>query len=896
MTTLPAPARWLIHRLVPEDWRESVAGDLGEERARRQARGERAGSIWVTGAAARVAVSLAIERRHVRTGGHPRERRPVMDGLMADLRHAVRALRAHPGYTAIAALTLTLGIGANAAVFNLANWLVFRPLPGVRAQDRLVAIGFGTPEGVRGGVSFVDFETLRAGTPALKALAAYQLLALHVAPGGGVPQRVDAEIATGAYFDVLDGAIALGRGWTADESANPGAPPVAVISHRLWTRGFAGTPDVIGRTLTVNSHSFTVVGVTTRAFHGASRTDATDVWVPLAQHRLAVPQFPKTLLTNRQSRLLFGLSGRLSDGQTVEVAAAQLDAARAGISAANPSDTRMAKWRFEVLPGVESRPWIRGRLSRSMTLLLGIVSLLLVLTCANVGNLMLARATARRGEVATRVALGASRLRVARLLGAESLVLSLLSAALAVAFTWGTAIALEGTVIMQGLPPLDRAQLDLRVLAYALAVSVGVACLAGVLPAFSFWKVEVSSALREAGRSQSAGRRRLRHALTTAQVAVSMVLLLGATLLTRSMLTRLAIDPGFDLASVLTFSVEPGLQGYGPRQEAFYRDLLDRVRAIPGVRGAGLAWLQPFSQGAGDTSFRLEGAPADQQLSAEFNSVSPGFFTALGLPIVAGRDFTDIEFQRTEEAGGGVVIITESLARRTFGTSPAIGRRIVMTFPEGRVRTVVGVVRDTRQRRVTTVSTEMLFEPFGQSFKTGWASVLVGLNGAEAPTVSAIRQRVAAIDPTLPIYNVERLDRSFRKQFADDLLIVQLTSAFSVLAMLLAAIGLHGVLARSVADRTREFGIRAALGATPGGLATLVSAEAIRVLAAGVGLGLFASWWLVRFIEARLFGITPLDAVSILTAVALVSLVTLLSSAPAARRAAKLDAASMLKT
>jgi predicted permease len=387
----------------------------------------------------------------------------------------------------------------------------------------------------------------------------------------------------------------------------------------------------------------------------------------------------------------------------------------------------------------------------------------------------------------------------------------------------------------------------------------------------------------------------LRHVLTTAQVAMSVLLLLGAALLTRSMMTRLAIDPGFDPSAVLTFSVEPGLQRDQTRQEAFYRELVDRVRAIPGVRGAGLVWLQPFSQGAGDAEFRPEGAAADSQVSAEFNGVSPGFFAALGLPILQGRDFTGEEFLRDDETGSGVVIITESLARKAFAQTPAVGRRIVMRYPESRVRTVVGVVRDTRQRRVTTVSPEMLFEPFGQSFPSGWASVLVGLDGAEGPIVAEIRRRVAAIDPTLPIYNVERLDRAFAKQFADDLLISRLTTAFSILAMLLAAAGLHGVLARSVADRTREFGVRAALGATPRGLAGLISREATSVLAAGVALGLTAGLWLARYIEARLFGVTPLDAISIVTAVALVSLVTLLSSAPAARRAARLDTAALLK-
>ena len=900
MPPLPTLARWLVDRLIPEEWRDSVAGDLMEERLRRRASGRTSGPIWTVTAAARVAYALARERRGTPRQGAEIVNRISIDGVIADFKQAARGLRANRAHTAMAVLTLALGIGANAAVFNLANWLIFRPLPGVQAQERLVAVGFGTPEGARGGISFIDYEAIRDGTPALEAFSGFQSFALHVArdgaQNGGTARRLDAEVVTGSYFDVLSGAVTRGRGFTASEGTDAGQPPVVVVSHRIWTRDFAGAADVLGRTILVNGHPFTVIGVTARGFHGASRTGAVDLWVPIAQHRQAIPQFPRTLLTNRQSRVLFGLIGRLRQGSSADIAAAQIEAARAGIAARESGDSRIAKWRFTVYPGVEARPWIRERLTRAIVLLLGTVGLLLVLTCANVGNLMLARAASRRSEIATRVALGASRFRVMRLLSAESLLLSGVAALLAVAFAWGTAAALEGTVVMQGLPPLDRAQVDLRVLGYAIALSIVVACAAGLLPAFSLSRVDVSSALHEAGRSQTVGRRRLRHALTTTQVAVSLVLLLGAALLTRSMITRLAIDPGFDPASVLTFSVEPGLQGYsGTRRVTFYRDLLDRVRSVPGVRAAGLAWLQPFSQGASDTSFHLEGTPAETAVSAEHNAVSAGFLAALGVSILEGRDFSEDEFQRPDDKGGGVVIVSESLARRLSDSAPIVGRRIVMTYPEGRVRTIVGVVRDTRQRRVATVSTEMLFEPFGQSFATGWASVLVGLSGSSDAVSSEIPRRVAAIDPTLPIYDLERLDRSFRKQFADDILVMQLTVVFSVLAMALAAVGLHGVLARTVADRRREFGIRAALGATPGGLAGLVSREAAAVLIAGAVLGLGTGWWLVRFIEARLFGITPLDPASILFALLLVSVVTLASSLPAARRAARLDAAALLK-
>jgi predicted lysophospholipase L1 biosynthesis ABC-type transport system permease subunit len=308
--------------------------------------------------------------------------------------------------------------------------------------------------------------------------------------------------------------------------------------------------------------------------------------------------------------MLFGLIGRLSPGANARVATDQAEAVRASLAEAYPDDRRLESWSFEVTAGLESRPWVRDRLERAMALLMGIVGLLLVLTSANVANLMLGRAVGRRGEIATRLALGASRLRVARLLLVESALLSMLAGAMAVAVTIGVGRLLEGTTVLAGVPALARAELDWRVLGFAVGVSALVAAVAGVFPALAGSRVRAAVTLREAGRSQTASRRRLRRALCTAQVVVSITLLVGAGLLARSMSARMALDPGFDPSRVLAFSVEPGLQGYGPRQEVFYRDLIDRVRVTPGVRAAGLAWLRPFSRNAADTAFKPEGAAA----------------------------------------------------------------------------------------------------------------------------------------------------------------------------------------------------------------------------------------------------------------------------------------------
>jgi hypothetical protein len=312
------------------------------------------------------------------------------------------------------------------------------------------------------------------------------------------------------------------------------------------------------------------------------------------------------------------------------------------------------------------------------------------------------------------------------------------------------------------------------------------------------------------------------------------------------------------------------------------------------VRSAGLAWLRPYSQGAADTAFKRSGGDGGE-ISAPSNMISSGYFAALGLSIVAGRDFTDEEFQRPDAGGGGVVILTESLARRAFPDGVAVGRQIVMSHPEGRLRTVVGVVRDTKQRQVLRDSGDMYFEPFGQTFPSGWASLVVGLDAPADLVADRLRSMVREIDGTLPVYDVTPLDTAIRQQFADDMLVMRLTLTFAALATIVAAVGLYGVLARSLAERRREFGIRTALGAAPARLARHLTREAATMLAAGLAIGLPASVWLARFVDSRIFGISRLDPLAYAAATLLLAAVMLVASVPAARRAAKLDPADVLR-
>jgi len=815
-----------------------------------------------------------------------------MSGVGSDIAHALRGLRAHRGYAAAAVLMLALGIGANAAVFSLGNWLLLRPIPGVQDPGGLVTLTYALGDGTL-AVSVPLLRSLESGASGLSGLTGYQQQPMNVTPvGGGSPRRLVADVVWGNYFSVLLEGMARGRSFTVAEGRDPGGDPAVVISDRFWRDDLGGDPGVVGRTLLVNGEPFTIVGVATHGFHGASRTSATDLWVPISQYGRVMPEYPATLFSNPRAGFFRVLVGRMRAGVTAAVVASQADAVQAALKTANPTDTRLQRLRFVVRPGIDTNPWVRARLTSSLSLLMGIATLLLALTCANVANLVLGRSIGRRAEIATRLALGASRARVARLLLAESAVLACLASGVALAVVWIAARALEGTVVLQGVPPLERAEMDWRVMAFALLASGVAAVGAGVVPAFSSSRVDLQGALREHGRSQTVARGRLRRVLTVAQVAVSLTLVAGAFLLARSMATRHAIDPGFDPSRVLVFSVEPRLPGYDDaRKMTFYRDLIDRVREVPGVRFAGVSLLQPYSQTMNDVGYWAENRP-DQKVDAEFNPVTSGFFEALGLRFVSGRDFAPSDVLTNTDMEGPA-IINESAARKLFGETPAAGRRIVLAYPKNAVRVVVGVVSDMRQRSFMQPPEPMLFEPFNGA--SDWATIVVGLGERPAAVVPRLQQAVAADDPRVPIFGVTTLGDAIDAQLADNILVTRLTMVFAVLATLLAAVGLYGVLARGVAERRREFSIRAALGAGPAAMAQLVSGDALRVTAMGVACGLAAATWLTRFLKTYLYGVGRLDPLALAGAVGLLAVVALVATLVPARRAATVDPAAELK-
>jgi predicted permease len=821
---------------------------------------------------------------------------PGRAGLGADLRQAVRSLLTHPGYALVCLATLSLGIGANAATFTMANWLLFRPIPGVREPSALVTIVHATGDlANRSPISIPDTDAIAAGTPALSGVAGFAdlggALAVTAAVPGQSPQRVEAEAVSANYFTVLDVPLSAGRAFSDAEGRDQSLAPVAVVSDWFFETSLHGDPRTLDRTILINDRAVAVVGVAARGFRGARLTQGVDVWLPVAQRPIAVPAGGPAALSSRRTGVFFALVGRVRPGQTIDAVRQQVRAVEAGLVTAHPSDRRFDRRHLSALDGLQPFGTDPAVLAETLRLLLAFSGLLFLLACANVGNAVLARAATRGTEIATRLALGASRARVARMLLVESLLLSLVSGAAALAVAWGVAAAMKGSVLLAGATPLGHAELDWRV----ILLGVGLAALATL--ATALWPVLATtrlraSALRAGASSSPLGSRTLQRGLMVLQVALSVVLLIGATLLVRSVSAKLSVSPGFDDARVLTFAIDPPRDASRP-PAVIARDVIDRVREVPGVRSASRAFLPPFYSGV-EARIVLKADLAAEPVTAMLNSVDDHFFAAIGLPIVAGRAFTRAELASTAPAGQAPVILTESLARRLFGARAAVGA-FVLTPNDGRQQ-VVGVVRDTRQRQLLSDdSADVAFRPFQSNFATPWTTMVVGVSSPTVDMWPQLRAAVERAEPTLAIFNTLSARDGIRGEFVEDLLIMRLTVIFGALALAMAVAGLYGVMARRVGEREREFGVRAALGANPAKLAAHLAVEAAGILLVGAAIGLAAGAWSSRFLESRLYGLSRLDALSFAGALAVVAVAMTVAAVPASRRAAAVDPARTLR-
>jgi predicted permease len=808
--------------------------------------------------------------------------------MWGDLRYAWRQIARSPGFATLAVIMLGLGIGATTTIFSVINALFLRPPAQVGEPERLVAIFTSDFSGPAFGTSsHPDYVDFAAGAPALTAIAATSPRPFSVAIGGE-SFRTLGEMVSDNYFAVLGVPLAAGSGLVSGASETQ-----AVISHGLWKRLFSGDRGVIGRTLRLSGQTFTISGVASAGFSGSIRGVRMEVWTSLRAARVLDPS--DDMLVERGDRGL-SLVGRLRDGATVEEARGQLAVVAARLHRAYPerwTDVTGKSRRVTVLSEEEARifPSIRGPVTQFLGLLMGVAGLVLVVCCANLANLLLARATVRRRELAVRLALGGGRARLVRQLLTEGLVLAILGGTAGVALALWTADALSAFRPPLPVPVALEFPLDGRILLFSLSVSAATVVLSALVPALRATRLDAATALR-GDLSAGSGSRwlGLRDALVVGQVAVSLVVLAGAGLFLTSLRNATRLDPGFRPEGLALLQLELGIQGYdSARGQAFYAELERRARALPGVETVGLAQLLPLGLSGQRRGVKVEGYTQAPGEDMEFgtNTVSAGYFATMGIEIVRGRGFEPSDRAGTK----AVAVVNESFARRFWPGENPVGRR----FSTGKfgLREIVGVARDGKYRSLSEEPQPHFYQPFAQAYEPDM--VLVARSATDARALLAPLLREAhALDPELPVEGStmeEHLGLAVLPQRIGSVVL----GSFGAITALLAALGLYGVMSYVVSQRTREIGIRVALGARASHVRLLVLRRALVVTLAGVGIGLAAAAATARLLGAFLVNVSPSDPVTLLSATGLFAAVALLASWVPARRAAAVDPVRALR-
>ncbi len=800
-----------------------------------------------------------------------------LEDLWQDLRYGARMLLKNPGFTLVAVLTLALGIGANTAIFSVVNAVLLRPLPYAN-PDRLVAASpyRNATDGYT--VLSPDFLNWRAQSQSFERIAAYTSGTADLT-GSGEPERLTAGLVSAELFSTLGVTPALGRGFTAAED-QPNGAPVVILSHGLWQRRFGGDPQLIGRAITLDGQSRTVIGVTPPGFQFPAELD---VWLPLA------------LDTNGSGkRMVFvNVVGRLKPGMTPEAARSDLTAILRRMSPSFPNNNSDVQVRV-----IKLHERLVGDAQRALSALFGAVAFVLLIACANVANLLLARASARRKEMAIRAAVGAGRLRLVRQLLAESLLLSLVGGAAGLLLaTWGVKLLVR--MNPDGVARLPESNVDGRVMVFNCVVAVLTGLLAGVFPALQASKTDVNETLKaqSAMRPNGGGARRTLPSLMIAEIALSLVLAVGAGLMVKSFMRLLAVPKGFNPEGVLTLVLSPGRAKYppgSPQLRAYYEEALASAQAMPGVKSASLTSFLPL---AGRTfrkmGFQIEGrGPIEGEF--EVNCISPDHFGTMGLEMRSGRPITD------QDGAGApqVTVINETFARRFFPGENPIGRRLLFGQTP---KTIVGVAGDTRQFGLDQEVEPEIYTSFLQDGSYAMRLVVRAASGQSsgaglAGLAVAIRNQIRDLEPNEPVNQVISMDRRLSDSVAQRRYQALLFGAFAAAALIIATVGIYGVISYSVGQRTHEIGIRMALGAQSGDVLQMLIGQGMRLTLIGVALGVSAALGLTRVIESMLFKVSATDPVTFALITLLLVFVALIACYIPARRATKVDPLAALRT
>jgi predicted permease len=885
MARLSRVALAIIRAAVHRQDREWILGDTLEEYgAVRGARGSRAADRWLLAEAARIvlrAPRARWPRRQVR-GQPPRPKDALMQTWLYDTRYALRVLSRAPGFALASVATLALGIGASATVFSVVRGVVLEPLP-YAAPDRLVRVFDSSAEQPKFPMSPANFKDYRDGVGAFEALAAYEREDLQI--GGERPEQLRGMRVTPGFFTLLGWRPALGRDFRAGEE-RPGQDDVAILSDGLWRRRFGADPAIVGRTVRFSDRPFVIVGVMPPGFQhvgGTYRTyghgNTVDVWWVRTLNPVPTP-------FDRNAHFL-NVVGRVREGVTIEQARAELAAASARLAATLPN--RNGGWGVALVP---LRDEILGSAASTLGLLLGAVQLVLLLACVNVAGLLLGRATERTREIGVRAALGATRARLVGQLVVESLVLAVAGGALGIALAAAAVRALP-LVATAGTPRLHAVSVDWTVAAYAAGVSALTALLFGLAPALHLARARSSDTLKGGGRGTvGAGHRTARGILVAAEIAVAFVLVVGASLLVRSFARLSATDHGFEPRGVLTARFSLPAARYPDRASgaAFYQRLRARILSLPGVEEAGLATDLPWTGYDENTAFGIVGRtfPQGEGPEARFHMATPGYFRALRVPVLAGRDLAEGDVATAP----AVVVVNERLARRYWGgAQAALGVRLELW---GRERAVVGVVGDIKDTPWAGEAEPALYFPQAQQ---SFGDILLAVRASGDPNalVEPITRAVRDLDPALPLANVAPLDRVAGDVLSARRFLLALVGAFAVTALALAVVGVYGMMAHAVGARVQEFGVRQALGATRADIGRIVLRSGAAIGLAGAAGGILLGVATTRLLAASLYGISPLDPLTFATVAVLLVAAALVASLVPARRATRVDPAVALR-
>jgi len=832
--------------------------------------------------------------------------------IASDLRFAFRSLAKTPLFTAVAVLSLALGIGANTAIFSLIDQLMLRLLP-VRNPAALVLLDshgnhLGNTRGPN-SFSYPMYRDFAAQSRVFSGMLCRVTVPIGVSFSGRT-ERVAGEMVSGSYFGVLGVGAALGRTIAPEDDTIALGHPVTVLSYRYWQSRFAANPAILNQTVVLNGHNFTVIGVAARGFDGIEPGSVTDLYVPVTMKAWMTPNAGgMEQLEDRRSAWL-QVIGRLKPGVTRAQAKASMQVLFHQILEQEAKDPQIAhaseyerrqflRSTIDLLPGAAGRSFLRDQMSVPLKVLMGIVALVLLIACGNVANLLLVRAAGRRREIAVRLAMGANRWRIMRQLLAESVLLSF-SGGLA-----GVAVAYAGTRALLDFLPQDSASLglaaspDARVLLFNFAVALVTGLLFGLAPAVQSANADVASTLKSETRGVAGGHARLRQSLVVAQVTLSLLLLIGAGLFLRSLRNLRDAGPGFPSNHLIVFTLDPSLNGYNaPRSLAFFRELERHLAATPGVQSAAMA-MQPIIESQDwESNLNVEGytAKPGENMDDQMNVVTPGYFATLGVPLVEGRDFNDRDTGSIQHRGipfriPNVVVVNDVFARHYFGNRSPIGRHLGFGTEPGDAADmeIIGVVQAFKHRGIRDARVRQVFMPSAGLPVVRDMTTYVRTSVPPSQAFHIIRHAVASLDRDLPVYNLRTLDNVIDASLLNERLVASLSALFGVLATLLAVIGLYGVMAYTVEQRTREIGIRMAVGAQGRNVLWLVMRDAVTMIAAGFLIGLPAAWLASKLVASLLYGIEPHDPAVIAAAMSVLACVALLAGYVPALRASRID-------